>query len=194
MAPKIRQRWPAGSLGVFALKLGAGVLVGDGLGAIDIAAIDVVLVLDLPGPARIHGLGDGVRKDGFGGAIPAADDGAVAEKGTVVADVGLGQRASEEFAAKAAAIDKEVRLQPSSSWSAVSPSGPRSVPLTLPSIKVTPSSLAVISRVSTSFLFSMWKPNPMLMSGPPPFGLRPKALPFAIKAAPRLFHWNSSCA
>ena len=88
--------------GILAQEFGGGFVVGDGLRGIDVAAIDVMLVLDLPAQPAVHRLGGGVGQDRLVRAIPAADDGAVAEEGAVEADERLGERLAEQFAAEAA--------------------------------------------------------------------------------------------
>ena len=76
--------------------------------AIDVAAIDEVLVLDLPAPAGVHRLREWCRADRFVGARPAADDRAVAEERVGVIAERLAERASEQFGAKAGSIDEQI--------------------------------------------------------------------------------------
>src|SRR5205809_1025111 len=72
-----------------------------------------MLVLDLPSPAGIHRLRGGVRQNRLVGlAVPAADDGAIAEERAVEADERFFERLAEEFAAKAARVDEEVGGDP----------------------------------------------------------------------------------
>ncbi len=100
-----------GSLGIFAEEFGGGFVIRDGLGGINVAAVDVVLVLDLPCPACIHGLRGGVGQDGLVGAIPSADDGAVAKEGALEADKGFFERLAEQLAAEAAGVYKKVGFE-----------------------------------------------------------------------------------
>ena len=98
--------------GIFAHKLGAGLVVGDEVGAEDVAAIDDLFVLDFPRPASVHGLGGGEGEDGFVFLpVPAGDDGAVAEEHLVEALEGDFERLAEKLGAEAAGIDVQVGFE-----------------------------------------------------------------------------------
>src|SRR5260221_14640064 len=69
-----------------------------------------MLVIDSPGPAGVHRFGERIGLNQFPNAsLPAADDGTIAKEAVAVADVRLLQRLAEQHAAKAGAIDEEVR-------------------------------------------------------------------------------------
>src|SRR2546421_1077470 len=80
-------------LRVFPAKLEFGVAVGDEPGAVDIAAVDAKVVLDLPRPSCVQRLGGRVRLDRLiRPPRPAPPDGPVAKEAGLEAHERLRQR------------------------------------------------------------------------------------------------------
>lgn len=86
----------------------AGLVVADELRGVDVAAIDGMFVIDSPAPAGFHRLGNGIWINEIIGAVPASDDGAVAEEGIGVGDEGGFEGFSEQFGFEAAGVDIEI--------------------------------------------------------------------------------------
>ena len=98
-----------GDGGVFGAEFCFGVGVGDEGGGVDVAAIDVVFVVDAPAPAVVHGFCGGEGVDGFvGETFARADDGAVAEEGVGEADEGFSEFVADEAGVEARGVDEEV--------------------------------------------------------------------------------------
>ena len=68
-------------------------------------------MLDLPGPARLHGFRDGVRQDRLVTTLPATHQGPIAEQGVGVADERRAQGLADQFGAEAGSVHEEVRRQ-----------------------------------------------------------------------------------
>ena len=68
----------------------------------------MLLVFDLPGPAGVHGLRDGVWEDWLGAAFPSTGNSAVAKQRVGVAIERLLQRLAEQFGAESAGVNIKV--------------------------------------------------------------------------------------
>ncbi len=144
---------PGFGLGIFAEEFVAGLIVGEEAGGENVAAVDGAFVVDLPAPAGVHGLGDGVGVDEIIGAIPTADNGTVAEKGIGVGDEGLLIELPYKLGAEARGVDEEIGAEAAAvfehdgfdaGFSALAP-------VIFPSMNSMPISLATISSAATNW-------------------------------------------
>src|SRR5687767_9851790 len=93
-----------GCLRVLAEKFGRGLVIGYCLRRVDVTAVDVVLVFDLPGPTGIHRLRRSIRKDWLGCSIPTTDHGAIAEERTIETQERFAESTADQLASEPAGI------------------------------------------------------------------------------------------
>ncbi len=95
-------------LRVFRAEFGVGLFVADEVAGVDVTAIDPRLMLDLPAPAGVHGLGGRIGLDRLVGSGPAADYGAIVEQARLVADKRFVQGLAKQDRKEPGAIDEQI--------------------------------------------------------------------------------------